>query len=381
MNGRMLCPVPPMGWNSWNTFYNQINEELIRTTADAMLEKGLLSAGYRYLIVDDCWALKERDARGRLTPDPEKFPRGMKVVADYVHAKGLKFGLYGCCGVRTCAGFPGSFEHEFQDAAQFADWGVDYLKYDNCHRPGSVPSHILYRRMAMALRSTGRDIVFAACQWGTENVHEWIRSTGAQTFRSTVDIQDSWKSIETIALSQMDRQVSAPGCFHDMDILVAGMYGGGMNPETSMGGCTDEEYRTHFVLWAMLGSPLMIGCDIRTMPEKTRTLLTNPALIAVNQDPECRSCYKVAVYGHPDAFVLVKPLCNGEYAIGFFNFGEASTSMTLNFWDIGLSVVSGHGLRLYDCLTNQDMGTVTELLAPEVAAHGCKIYRCGIVKA
>lgn len=381
MNAQSLCPVPPMGWNSWNTFYNQINEELIRTTADAMVEKGLLSAGYKYLVVDDCWALRERDSQGNLAPDPAKFPHGVKAVADYVHAKGLKFGLYSCCGVRTCAGFPGSFEHEFQDAEQFARWGVDYLKYDNCHRPSSIPSHILYRRMAMALRSSGRDIVFAACQWGTENVKEWIRSTGAQTFRSTVDIQDTWKSIEKIALSQMDNQVSAPGCFNDMDILVAGMYGGGVNPETSVGGCTDEEYQTHFVLWAMMGSPLMIGCDIRSMPEKTRTLLTNPSLIAINQDPECRSCYKVAVYGNPDAFVLVKPLSNGEYAIGFFNFSDNSTAMTLNFWDIGLSSAAGYGLRLYDCLSNQESGVARELLAPEISAHGCKIYRCAAVKA
>ena len=258
---------------------------------------------------------------------------------------------------------------------------MDYLKYDNCHRPGSIPSHILYRRMAMALRSSGRDIVFAACQWGTENVHQWIRSTGAQTFRSTVDIQDTWKSIEKIALSQMDNPVSAPGCFNDMDILVAGMYGSGVNPETSAGGCTDEEYQTHFVLWAMMGSPLMIGCDIRSMPEKTRALLINPSLIAINQDPECRSCYKVAVYGNPDAFVLVKPLSNGEYAIGFFNFSGNSAAMTLNFWDIGVSSAAGYGLRLYDCLSNQESGVARELLAPEIPAHGCKIYRCGAVKA
>ena len=381
MNAQPFSPVPPMGWNSWNTFYNQINEDLIRTTADAMIDKGLLSAGYRYLIVDDCWALRERDGQGNLVPDPAKFPHGVKAVADYVHAKGLKFGLYSCCGVRTCAGFPGSFEHEFQDAEQFARWGVDYLKYDNCHRPATIPSHILYRRMAMALRASGREIVFAACQWGTENVHQWIRSTGAQTFRSTVDIQDCWASIEKIALSQMENQVSAPGCFHDMDILVAGMYGRGANPETSAGGCTDEEYQTHFALWAMMSSPLMIGCDVRAMPEKTRALLTNPALIALNQDPECRSCYKVAVHGNPDAFVLVKPLSGGEYAIGFFNFSDKASVMTLNFWDIGLSSAAGIQLRLYDCLLNQESGTARELLAPEIPAHGCKIYRCRALRA
>ena len=380
MNHQMLSPVPPMGWNSWNTFYDQVNEELVCTTADAMVEKGLLSAGYRYLIVDDCWARKERDGQGNLTPDPEKFPHGMRRVADYVHGKGLKFGLYACCGVRTCAGYPGSFEHEFQDAARFADWGIDYLKYDNCHRPASIPSHILYRRMGMALRSSGREIVFAACQWGTEEVRQWIRSTGAQTFRSTVDIQDSWKSIEKIALSQIDNQSSAPGCFNDMDILVAGMYGRGMNPETSMGGCTDEEYQTHFALWAMLGSPLIIGCDIRDMGEKTRTLLTNPHLIAFNQDPACASCCKVSIYGNPDAFVLLKPLCGGEYAAGFFNFSDVPVSMTLNFWDIGLSAVAGAGLRFYDCLSERDLGISRELFAVDVPVHGCRVYRCAVTR-
>ncbi len=379
MQNQPLSPVPPMGWNSWNTFYDQISEELICETADAMADKGLLSAGYEYLIIDDCWSMRERDQQGNLTADPEKFPHGMKYVADYVHAKGFKLGLYACCGVRTCAGYPGSFEHEFQDAAQFAEWGVDYLKYDNCHRPASIPSEILCRRMGMALRNCGRDILFAVCQWGTENVREWIRSTGAQTFRSTVDIQDSWKSIEKIALSRIEHPCSAPGCFDDMDILVAGMYGRGMNPETSMGGCTEEEYRTHFALWATLGSPLMIGCDVRTMPEEILALLTNRDLLSIHQDPECGSCYKAAVYGNPDAFVLVKPLRGGDYALGFFNFSDVPANLTLNFWDLGLSAVSGRGLRFHDCLSNQDPGIFTEQFSVKLPSHGCGVYRCQVV--
>lgn len=375
-------PTPPMGWNSWNTFYDQISEELIHTTADAMMDRGLRDAGYTYLIIDDCWALRERDAAGNLVPDPAKFPHGMKAVADYVHAKGLKLGLYACCGTRTCAGYPGSFEHEFQDAAQFADWGIDYVKYDNCHRPGTIPSHVLYRRMAMALRGSGREIFLAACQWGSEDVFRWIRSTGAQSFRSTVDIQDSWKSIETITRSQLENQCfSSPGCCNDMDMLVVGMYGRGMNPETSMGGCTAEEYATHFALWAMMGAPLIIGCDIRDMSEETRALLTNPNLIALNQDPEGRSCYKIDVYGNPDAFVLVKPLCGGDYGIGFFNFSDVAASVTLDFWDIGLPAASGRGLRFVDCLTGEEVGTQREIFAPIVSAHGCKVYRCEVMQA
>ena len=380
MKHGMLAPVPPMGWNSWNTFYDKVSEELVCTTADAMADNGFLSAGYEYLVTDDCWAAKERDRNGNLMPDPEKFPHGLKPVIDYVHAKGLKFGLYACCGVKTCAGYPGSFEHEFQDAEQFARWGVDYLKYDNCHRPDTIPSHILCRRMGMALRASGRDIFFAVCQWGTENVQEWIRSTGAQSFRATVDIQDSWKSIEKIARFQLSAQRSVPGCFSDMDILTVGMYGRGMNPETSMGGCTDEEYRTHFALWSMLGSPLMIGCDLREIPDGTKSLLTNADLIALNQDSECRSCHQIGTYGNPDAFVLVKPLSGGDYALGFFNFSDVAVSMTLNFWDMGLSSVSGRGLSFHDCMKNQDLGIMREFFTATVAAHGCEVYRCGVVQ-
>ncbi len=381
MSRKILAAVPPMGWNSWNTFYDQINEELVQSTADAMAEKGLLAAGYEYLVIDDCWALKERNKQGELVPDPVKFPHGMKAVADYVHKRGLKFGIYSCCGVRTCADYPGSFEHEFDDAKKFAAWGVDYLKYDNCYRPNTLKSPVLYRRMGMALRNSGRDILFAACQWGTEEVHRWIRTSGAHTFRSTIDIQDNWNSIEQIALSQLEYQgQSGPGCFNDMDMLVVGMYNGGVNPETAFGGCSDEEYQTHFVLWAMMGSPLMIGCDIRSMSCKTREMLTNQDVIALNQDPECRGCHKVPVYGNPDAFVLIKPLAGGEYGIGFFNFSDVSAKVTLDFWDIGLSDRFGYDLHFYDCLSHKDIGRQREAFSPNVAAHGCKVYRCRIRK-
>ncbi|MCC8076537.1 MAG: glycoside hydrolase family 27 protein [Clostridiales bacterium] len=381
MDNRMMLSAPPMGWNSWNTFFDQINEELVMETADTMVREGLLAAGYQYLIIDDCWATRQRDAKGALTADPVKFPHGIKAMADYVHGKGLKFGLYSCCGTRTCANYPGSFDHEFSDAAQFARWGVDYLKYDNCFRPNTVPSSLLYRRMSMALRSCGRDIVLAACQWGTEDVHQWIRSSGAHTFRSTPDIQDSWRSIASIATSQMEKQAySGPGCYNDMDMLVVGMYGKGLNPETSVGGCTDEEYQTHFALWAMMGSPLIIGCDIRTMTDKTKEILTNRDLIAINQDPECRGPYRLSVYGNPDAFVLVKSLSNGEYAIGFFNFSDVAARVSLNFWDMGLSVSSECALRFHDCISHEELGVQREIFAPTVAAHGCQVYRCRIVE-
>ena len=373
---------PPMGWNSWNTFYDQVSEELIISTADAMVDSGLHDAGYEYIIIDDCWSAKERDSEGHLVPDPEKFPHGMKAVCDYVHSKGLKLGIYSCCGVHTCAGYPGSFEHEFEDAKQFANWGIDYLKYDNCFHPATISSEILYRRMNMALRSCGRDIVFAVCQWGRDDVHSWIRSTGAHTFRSTVDIQDAWKSIESIALSQLEKQsYIGAGCYNDMDILIVGMHGKGLNPETSIGGCTDAEYQTHFALWAMMSSPLIIGCDIRNMSEETKEMLMNPELIAINQDPECRGCHRLPTYGSPDAFVLLKQLTGNEWAVGFFNFGDSSAHVELHFWDMGLPLGSGMGLHFHDCLTHKDLGVRTESYSEKVVAHGCRMYRVNLENA
>ncbi|MBE6597807.1 MAG: glycoside hydrolase family 27 protein, partial [Ruminococcaceae bacterium] len=190
----MLAQTPPMGWNSWNTFGENINEQVIRETADAIVEKGLRDAGYEYVVIDDCWAMRDRDENGRLVPDPVKFPSGMKALSDYVHSKGLKFGIYSCAGYRTCADYPGSFDHEFEDAQTFADWGVDFLKYDYCNKPKLANGPILYNRMSMALKATGREILFSACNWGSDEVHKWIRSTGTHMYRSTPDILDNPQS-------------------------------------------------------------------------------------------------------------------------------------------------------------------------------------------
>ena len=381
MSNQMISAVPPMGWNSWNTFYDKVNDELIRSIADAMVEQGFLEAGYRYLVLDDGWQARERDSQGKLMADPEKFPSGIKDVIDYIHSKGLKVGIYSCCGTHTCGGYPGSFEHEFADARQFADWGVDYLKYDNCYRPGTTASSLLYRRISMALRSTGRDILLAACQWGTEDVHHWIRSSGAHTFRSTIDIQDSWNSIQKIASSQLELQgYNGPDCFNDMDMLVVGMYGKGLNPETSIGGCTDEEYQTHFALWAMMSSPLIIGCDVRDASDAAKKILLNKEVIALNQDFGGHSCYSIPVYGNPNVFVLVKPLLDGDYAVAFFNFGDTKAKAVLNFWDMGLSALSGCGFMFRDCIEHEDLGIQKDYFAPIVEAHGCKVYRCRLIE-
>ncbi len=382
MQDKYLGLTPPMGWNAWNTFTWNINEALIRETADAMVSSGLKDAGYQYVVIDDCWSLKQRDQNGCLVADPEKFPNGMKAVADYVHSKGLKFGMYSCYGTHTCAGYPGSFEHEFQDAETFASWGVDYLKYDNCYKPRHMEGEMLYKRMSLALRNCGRDILFSACNWGADGVHGWIQGSGAQLFRSTGDIQDNWESIKNLALSQMDKMAySGPYCHNDIDMLVVGMHGGSNNEFIgTLGGCTDEEYRTHFSLWAIMNSPLMIGCDIRSMSSVTRETLTNPDIIAINQDMECRGPYVVPGNDPAAMMSLVKPMGDGSLAIGMFNLGDKKGELSLQFWDMGIPAAAGMGLELYDCWARKTEGVFDQRYAAQIEPHGCRMFRAKLVK-
>lgn len=380
-----LGKTPPMGWNTWNTFTDAINEELIMQSADVMVESGLKDCGYQYVVIDDCWSLKERDKNGKLVPDPAKFPHGMKAVADYVHSKGLKFGIYSCNGTHTCAGYPASFEHEFTDAKTFAKWGVDFLKYDNCYKPDTVPGEILYKRMAMALRNCGRDILFSACNWGADGVHNWIRESGAQMYRSTGDIQDTWNSIVNLAKSQFGKQ-SQQGvyCWNDIDMLVVGMHGGSNSSWIGEGGmgCTDTEYKTHFSMWAIMNSPLMIGCDIRNMSDATKNILMNKDVIAVNQDSEGRGAYLLNSNGWAgvNVKILVKALENGDYAICMVNFGDHRGMGTICFWDMGLPAASGYGFELYDCWEHEVIGRYSERYSCDIESHDCKFLRAKLVK-
>lgn len=379
--------TPALGWNSWNTFTWDIHEALIKETADALVEQGYKNAGYEYIVIDDCWSLRERDFEGNLVPDPVKFPNGMKAVADYIHEKGLKFGMYSCVGTHTCAGYPGSFEHEFQDARQFAAWGVDYLKYDYCFKPRHMSGELLYKRMSLALRNCGRDILFSACNWGEDEVWQWIRESGAHSYRSTPDIQDNWESICNIALSQLDKKsFTGNYCHNDMDMLVVGMYGGSNDTFISskkIGGCTDTQYKTHFSLWSMMGSPLMIGCDIRNATPETKEILQNQDILAINQDAEARGAYRIKVepqwFHENEAFVLVKVLANGDVAIGLFNLSDAQRELTVQFWDIGLSCSSGMALSLYDCWEHKELGVYRERFAATVPACDCVVVRGKLV--
>ena len=378
--------TPALGWNSWNTFTWDINEALIREVADKFILDGYKDAGYEYIVIDDCWSLKERDQNGNLVADPAKFPSGMKALADYIHSKGLKFGMYSCAGTHTCGGYPGSFEHEFQDARLFAEWGVDFLKYDYCFKPRQIPGELLYKRMGLALKNCGRDILFSACNWGEDNVYQWIRESGAHMYRSTGDIRDFWDSVKQIAISQLDKaSYTGTFCHNDMDMLIVGMYGGSNNDYigSKIGGCTDIEYRTHFALWCLMGSPLMIGCDVRNASQPTKDILLNRDLIAINQDVEGRGAYRIKPepqWFHTDeVFMLVKLLSGGDLAIGIFNLSDTQRELSLQFWDMGIPYASGTSLSLYDCFEHRELGVYKERFAPIIPAHDCMVVRARLV--
>lgn len=401
----MVVNKPPMGWNTWNTFGKDINEELIIQSADAMVASGLKDAGYEYIVIDDIWALKQRDENNRLVPDPEKFPHGMKYIADYIHSKGLKFGMYSCGGFLTCAGYPASYEYEWIDAATFAEWGVDFLKYDFCFHPKSVDADVVYKRMGLALANCGRDILFSACSWGSENTKQWIKETGADMWRSTGDIADKWESVKALSLSQIcTAEYNGKGCFNDMDMLIVGMHGKG---NVGLGGCSFEEYKLHFSLWALMGSPLMIGCDIRDMDDETKQILMNKDVLAINQDEAYRQPFVVNMdreirenrtpeetfyknYGG-DCPAIARFLSNGDIALGVFNFADSDAS----YWPyqyntpdkLGLSVTSGKKLEFHELWTGEVDKTVGGMLFTadeednKIPAHGCRLYRVKIVDA
>lgn len=376
----MIKNTPPMGWNTWNTFGADINEQLIRDTADIMVDKGLLDLGYEYLVIDDCWSLKERDESGRLVADPEKFPHGMKAVADYVHSKGLKFGMYSCAGNLTCAGYPGSFEHEFVDAQTFAEWGVDFLKYDYCYHSNIIHGKYLYRRMGLALKNCGRDILFSACSWGADQTAEWIRETGANMWRSTGDINDSWASIKKLTEEQEKiLPYGGAGCFNDMDMLVVGMYGKG---HVGLTGLTDTQYKTHFSIWALFGSPLMIGCDIRNMSKETLDILSNKELIRIDQDADCRQIIKLdSVWAYLELKCYARMLENGDIAIGCFNFRDTDACARITLDQLGLPESAGKTLEMHEVWTGETVTVKNGVFVKEIEPFDSVVYRCKIVDA
>ncbi|MBQ7445409.1 MAG: glycoside hydrolase family 27 protein [Clostridia bacterium] len=374
----MIVTKPPMGWNSWNTFAANIDETLIKQIADKMVDEGYLDCGYDYLVIDDCWSEHKRDERGRLVADHVKFPSGMKALSDYVHSKGLKFGIYSCVGNYTCAGYPASFEYEFIDAETFAEWGVDYLKLDYCYKPQSEDGAKLYRRMGLALANCGRDIVLSACSWGADETHRWIKSTGSHLWRSTGDIVDCFSSVRDIYNIQKGiYEYNGQGCFNDMDMLIVGMGGKGNVGRENC--CTTEEYRTHFSIWSFFGSPLMIGSDIRNQTPETKAILQNKAVIAVNQDAAYRQPY--LLMSRPDnADVWVRHMENGDIVLGFFNMSDNEAGFPVSFTDMGLNRSTGVKLKLFDLWQMESLGEFEDIFVTGVPAHGSKLIRARLIR-
>jgi len=380
----MLAKKPPMGWNSWNTFGENINEQLILEITDILIEKGYKEAGYEYVVIDDCWALRERDKNGRLVPNPEKFPHGMKYIADYIHGKGLKFGMYSCAGVLTCAGYPSSYDHEYTDATTFAEWNVDYLKYDFCNFPKSGNCINAYLTMSLALRSCGRDILFAACNWGVQEPWQWMRSVGAHIYRSTGDIFDNYNSVKDIMLSQEKNfSMSAPGCFNDIDMLIVGMYGKGLVGVKD--GCTDDEYKTHFVLWCLFGAPLMMGGDIRSVNDYSEKLMLNKELIRINQDEECRPPVILNSYNDDTndntTRKYFKILSDNEYILAFINYDDNPKDISAYFAEMGIPYSSEMGLEMTDIFTGEKLGMVRDFIRKTVPAHDCIVFKGALIHA
>jgi alpha-galactosidase len=308
-----LAKTPPMGWNSWNAFSCNIDEKIIREMADAMVASGLKDAGYVYINIDDCWQ-GERDSLGFIQPNSKKFPSGIKALADYVHAKGLKLGIYSDAGFKTCGGKMGSRGYEFQDALTYAKWGVDYLKYDWCNTKG-INAQSAYETMATALKKTGRPIVFSVCEWGKNKPWEWAASL-AHLWRTTGDIYNCFDCLiengkflgvmPLIDRQEKLRQYAGPDHWNDPDML-----------EIGNGKLTPGEERIHFSMWAMLAAPLIAGNDLRNMSKQTIEILTNQDVIAVDQDSLGIQAFKYAARDSVD--IWVKPLARGDWAICFLN--------------------------------------------------------------
>ena len=354
-----LAKSPPMGWNSWNKFRNQVSDQLVRETADAMVRSGMRDAGYVYLNIDDTWEA-DRDADGNIRPN-DRFP-DMKGMIAYVHGKGLKFGIYSSPGPKTCAGYQGSFQHEEQDAKTYAGWGVDYLKYDWCsagavYQSASMPA--VYAKMGQALLSSGRPIVFSLCEYGAMKVQDWGAKVGGNLWRTTGDIRDNWESMSNIGFDQQNglEDAAGPGHWNDPDML-----------EIGNGGMTTVEYRAHMSLWSMLAAPLIAGNDLRNIPPEILEILTNKEVIAIDQGTLGKQGKRVSKNG--DLEVWSRPLAGGQYAVALFNRGQSAYKMTLRPADLGL----GQFKKIRDLWAHSDTPVSPEFTA-EVPSHGVVMLR------
>ena len=363
-----LAKTPPMGWNSWNKFGCDVSEGLLMGIADAMASNGMADAGYEYIVIDDCWQVG-RDENGEVIVDKERFPHGIKYLADYIHSKGLKFGIYSCAGTKTCQGRPGGRGYEFQDARTYASWDVDYLKYDWCYA-STQNAKASYELMRDALYQAKRPIVFSLCEWGQNKPWEWAKDVG-HLWRTTGDIVDRWDAMMAIFDAQKDlAQYAGPGHWNDPDML-----------EVGNGGMTTEEYRTHFSLWCMLASPLMAGNDLRDMDKETLEILTNEDMIAINQDTLGKQAFQFRDNG--DYEIWVKKLAEKEKAVCLLNRGDETKTVQVNipvilkasdyYWASDPYELKDYSLR--DVWAHKDVILKEKTINVTLPPHSVKVYR------
>ena len=361
-----IAITPPMGWNSWNKFGCDVNEQLIKEIADAMVSSAMKNAGYEYVVIDDCWQVG-RDEEGNIIPDPERFPSGMKALADYIHSKGLKFGIYSDAGTITCQKRPGSRGYEFQDARTYASWGVDYVKYDWCNT-STQDAQASYRLMRDAIYKAGRPMVFSLCDWGWSKPWLWAENVG-HLWRATDDIMDCWDCEDdrnnagfTVLLDRMVglASYSGPGHWNDPDML-----------EVGNKGLTLNESRAHFSLWCVLSAPLIAGNDIRSMSDETKEILTNKEVIAVDQDSLGKSGVKVRDDG--DLEVWVKQMSDGGRAVVLFNRGLTAENIAVTWIELGYP--NHLKARVRDLWQHKDLGKYTGEFTTEVLPHDAVMIR------
>ena len=363
-----LAKTPPMGWNSWNKFACNVSEKLIMQMADEMVSSGMQDAGYQYIVIDDCWQV-DRDENGEIVVDKDRFPHGMKYVADYVHSKGLKFGIYSCAGSKTCAGRPGGRGHEFQDARTYASYGVDYLKYDWCNTT-TQEAKSSYTTMRDGLFAAKRPIVFSLCEWGTAKPWEWAKDVG-HLWRTTGDIVDRWDSMIDILDKEKDlAKYAGPGYWNDPDML-----------EVGNGGMTTEEYRTHFSLWCMLAAPLMAGNDLGNMSPETADILKNAEVIALDQDVLGKQgfCYR----DNGDYEIWIKKLTNNEKAVCLLNRGDEEKTVQVDYnvllkanddyWSSEPYKLENYKLR--DLWEHKEVSLEKSTVFVKMPPHSVKVYR------
>jgi alpha-galactosidase len=355
-----LARTPPMGWNSWNKFSTRVSDEIVRGVADSIASNGMREAGYIYITIDDTWE-GERDAQGVLHSNT-KFP-DMKALADYVHSKGLKLGLYSGPGLTTCQGYDASHGHEDVDARTWAAWGIDYLKYDWCGARmmyTEAEEQALYQRMGDALAASGRKIVFSLCQYGRADVWKWGPDVGGNLWRTTGDISDRWDSMERIGFNQDAlAPYAAPGHWNDPDML-----------EIGNGGMTDVEYRTHMSLWSMLAAPLIAGNDVRKMSQSVKDILLNREVIAIDQDKLGKQAKRAWQSGEQE--IWTRPLGGGDTAVAIFNRGKDSAPVTVKWGDIGFSKSP---TRARDLWLHEDVTFTGWSYMTDVPSHGVVLLR------